>query len=270
MANATNISKEKEQEMIVWFTVTAPDLARRWAHSMERARIGWVAITIDSIQDFLCDLWVKRNGEGPEFSAENFGMLYKYTLSNIQHGGEDAFHVTVEPLDFDNENKEIDYIDTLGSNDFNPINILIENEDYFNDGESDLDSLINLAERLQLLNSGIFTKSLENTFEFTDRQARYTAREIRFEKRLAVLKKAAAARGVTAAQLKKMAQEIALQHNGQGQEVKDFCEMMRIELNPLNPQAATSAPKTRSKPQKKTTPAQYRQPAPAAAQPCLF
>lgn len=257
---------EKEKAMAKW-SKTAQELARAWFPSL-RSRCR-VKIDEDQIYDRLIDIWLEKDGEGPEFDRANFGRLYCYVKTALGHSRDTLMHADslsdIRAVGHGvSEALDEDHIGSFSCSD---------------DVDDDLDPAARvekaeireaLGERLEELaairDMGL-SGALAEIFGTTYRSGRTFASEVRSEKMLALIVDAARKRGIKLAEVKKLAAEIAMERrksiahiNAAGGDVsyadiKTFEEMIGLPAAPIP--TATSA-KTRlqqAKQRRKSVPA---------------
>lgn len=255
-----------EKAAAIWLK-SAQDLARIWQHSMRaksRARLGE-----DDIRDFLIDLWLKKGGKGPEFEAQNRGMLHNYTALHVGNGrdamacaklmsemmspggsgdeeiNEDRFDFLSysDNDDFDQAEQADDELATLG----------VMEDAGSSASDDDLDALDQRLEELAAIRDPGLSCALSVLFGTTDRTGRTFAQEIRQDKMLSLLVDAAKKRGMKPAEVKKLAAEIAAERrktidriNAAGgdlkySEIEAFEEMMGLVKKPTHTPTARTA-----------------------------
>ena len=251
---------ENEKAMAKW-AKTAQELARAWFPSLRgRSR---VKIDEERIYDRLIDIWLEKGGEGPEFDRANFGRLYCYVKTALWHSRDTLMHA--------DSLSDIRAVGHGVSEAFDEDRIGSFSCSDDGDGDDDLDPAAQvekaeireaLGERLEelaaLRDTGL-SSALAKIFGTTDRGGRAFAAEVRGEKMRALIGDAARKRGITLAEVKKLAAEIASERrksiariNAAGgdasdADIKDFEEMIGLSAA-ATPTARPE--KTRSRPAK--------------------
>lgn len=224
-----------EKAMVAWSEI-AQKLARRWLASMRassRARIDE-----DDIRDFLIDLWLEKGGRGPEFEAQNRGVLHNYTALHVGNsrdamgcawllsemgtaGGDDeAIHedrfgfLSCFDNGFDDEPCPADQ-----QADGDEMAMLGVGNAGASNGDDVLDvdaakaglreALDQRLEELAAIRDAGLSGALAEIFGTTDRSGRTFASEVRSEKMLALLNDSARKRGKGEVEVKRLAAEIA-------------------------------------------------------------
>lgn len=228
-----------------WYE-TAGQLGRMWAGPMTFKH--GVSVEADDIRDLLVDFWLERGGVGEEFEERNRGRLYMYVVACISHSAKkDAVDRAISIHDIIGDGEE-DRLAALGH---------VNEED---EAAEEPPQLAEAVEMLRAIRSERLSGVLAEIFDVTDRSGRNFAAEIRREKVRSLIMQAARGRGLTQAQVAKLAAEIARMERA-----KPGAKMEEIDAFEALFSAMPSArlEKTRLQPAKKR-PAVEKRPAVAA------
>ncbi|GAB1394081.1 hypothetical protein MASR1M60_22450 [Rhodocyclaceae bacterium] len=237
-----------EQEFFAW-SQTASTLAKSWHKSMLIKAHAGARFEQEDIRDFLVDLYLNRGVEDEIFEEKNRGRLYKYSLMFLQHSRDGLRHAESIHAE-DDDGIDEDRLQFLSVADADPLEQLERLE---------LNDEIGVyAERISAVKSDKFSNVLSEIFQVTTRSGRNYTSSSRQEKVHDVIMQAARARGISSADLKKLAVEIVCKDRrraAMGHEV-DLAALESFEaMFSLKPKAKATTTKTTSA---KTPPAQQK------------
>lgn len=227
-------NKMHEQEFISCVQIAAT-LAKKWHQSMIVKAHGGSGFEQEDIRDFLVDLYLQRGSEDEIFEEKNRGRLYNYTLMFLQHNRDGLRHAESIHAAEDDEGIDEDRLQFLSVADADPLERLEKIE---------LNEEIGVyADRISAVKSGKFSNVLSEIFQVTTRSGRNYSSASRQEKVHDVIMQAARVRGISAADLKKLAVEIVSKDRrraAMGHEV-DLAALESFEaMFSLKPKATTT------------------------------